>query len=167
VYSQEKVCYRLEQAKVRLAIESKVKEGTQRMLEAVKQGPETPDSSLKLKECESKIKECQSKIYLLEISRKRYESVCINPEALKQSDSFLDLEKLNKGDKVKELMSGKLKCKFISATGLPGKKSSKTSVFATLSIDNQQKRKTRATHGVWNEDLNVLLDKARNFSLRE
>lgn len=160
--------FRLQQARNRLAIEMKVKEGTQRMLDAICERPDNPEKLLKMKELETKIKECKSKIFLLEISRKRYESVCVSSDMIKQVDSVIELDKLVGAKKDKEnerLLSGKLKIKFFSAMGLPGKKSTKTSVYATVSVDNHQTRKTKASTGTWNEDLSINIIQADEIEI--
>ncbi|KAI8912703.1 protein kinase C1 [Gorgonomyces haynaldii] len=155
-YNQEKVRYRLQQAITRLNIERRVLEGTQRMLDATQEG----DSKIK-DATQEKLKDCEAKVFLLELSRKRYESIALVDTPSSQGSDLTESTHAQKGG-----YTGRFKVKIISASGLPGKKSSKSSVFVTLQIDNNQKGKTRSSNtNSWTDEFIVQVERANDVEL--
>lgn len=189
-YTQDKVRYRLQQASVRTVYERKVMETNLKVIELMGLDDLSPiDYSARLKPLSKTVSECKSKLLLLDLSRKRYESIntpsdsksavakFVEPTgsnmgyAINLNDNSVDALDTNDVPDFSRLtiepnpsnkkipMSGKFKCKILSATGLPGKKSSKTNVYVTVAFDGAIKMKSRnSSNGTWNDDISILLE---------
>lgn len=120
------------------------------MLEAL-----ADSNSAKIDECNAKLAECESRLYLLAQSEKSYQAVT--------SDEDGDNLVIAHSDE--KIVPGKLTCKIISATGLSGKKSSKSSTFATIQVDHVQKAHTRPGSGTWGETFTIGLDRSSDIEI--
>ncbi|KAJ3112164.1 Serine/threonine kinase [Physocladia obscura] len=165
ILSPQKVKYKLAEVEAKLAIEQRVKTGTERMFQVMKQQATAAsykdDRQLQVGE---KLVECQTKVALLAKSRQKYKGLDLddgNLLVLAQDESPVNQYKISKRPQ-----SGKLQIKVIAVNGLPPKKSPKSEVYVTFKVDGMVKGQTKfSPTNKFFEDFEIIVEKALEIEI--
>jgi hypothetical protein len=151
----------------KLDIEDRVKEGTQRMIEATEtqSQPETRKTKMDL---DVKMIECIAKIYILQKALFQYQGLELlksDQQGLNYHIGIYTLETLRFPSSKRTPLNAILTINVNSITAIQGKKSSKTELFVVVRVDNAPKAFTRHSKSNWNEDLILSLEKAHEIEI--
>ncbi|KAI8927990.1 hypothetical protein BC831DRAFT_450572 [Entophlyctis helioformis] len=125
-------------------------------------------------EVEDKMGEAISKVNILTKAVQRYEGLYVDDEGSVDTDPAAVDEMAGVGSLPsastpgvgsRPALSGKLIIRPLVALGLPGKKSSKTDLYVIVSIDNNQRAKSRTSRGKWSDELVVSVVKGSEVEL--
>lgn len=184
--SNEKITYKLKEIKWKLAIETKVKAGTEKLFATInRQQPEEQDKK-RVEEIQDKLLESSGKVACLNKALQRYQGLLLGDEGqvLKEAEKTEEdlteetnddheddkstsnlLAKVSAGSR-RIPVTGKFLLRVITATNLPGRKSHKSDSFCVIKIDDTPRGKTRSSrHSKWNEDFNIQIDKASDVEI--
>ncbi|KAJ3149573.1 Serine/threonine kinase [Geranomyces variabilis] len=171
--TSEKVKYKLQEVRLKLEIEQKVKAGTERMREAMGgAAAAASDGDTKRKvEVDEKYQESNAKVAILQKAQQRYQGLSLNEE--KQAPQSTDVEDAQQQTSeslfapktLRRPANGKLKVRLTAATALPGRKSAKSETYAVIRLDGVQRAKTKPSRGKWNEEFEIKLDKAQEVEI--
>ncbi|KAJ3118144.1 Serine/threonine kinase [Phlyctochytrium bullatum] len=146
--TSEKVKFRLKEVRHKLDTETKVKAGTDNLVQALSRGPPTAETQKKLADLREQLNDAQFRITALTKAEHRYASLFIATG--EDDDTLMD---------VRVKVSGRLKLRLIGATNLPGRTGKESEVYAVLKVDGTPKATTRAKPLRWDESFELSMDK--------
>ncbi|KAJ3346407.1 Serine/threonine kinase [Kappamyces sp. JEL0680] len=162
--TRDKVQYLIEEMQRKLEIEDRVREGTQRMIEATEMHSHAEAKKTKL-DLDRKMAECVAKIFILQKALVQYQGLDL-PKAGNSGSLVALMPAVPKfAISKREALSAKFTINVNAITALPGKKSSKTELFVLIRVDNTPKAVSRSSKSSWDEDLILYLEKAHEIEI--
>ncbi|KAJ3166445.1 Serine/threonine kinase [Geranomyces variabilis] len=151
----EKVKYRLKEVRHKLAVEQKVKAGTENMVKALSIGPSASQDPTVMGELMDKIAEANAKTAFLQKAEHKYSGLTVVEE--EEEEGYLADVRMKK--------TGRLRAKIIGATNLPGRRSAKDEIMAIVRVDGVIKHETKPTRNQWQETIDIQVDKAQEVEI--
>ncbi|KAJ3150499.1 Serine/threonine kinase [Geranomyces michiganensis] len=151
----EKVKYRLKEVRHKLAVEQKVKAGTENMVKALSVGPSASQDPTVMGELMDKIAEANAKTAFLHKAEHKYSGLTVVED--EEEEGYLADVRLKK--------TGRLRAKIIGATNLPGRRSAKDEIMAIVRVDGVIKHETKPTRTQWQETIDIQVDKAQEVEI--
>ncbi|KAI8588262.1 kinase-like domain-containing protein [Geranomyces variabilis] len=151
----EKVKYRLKEVRHKLAVEQKVKAGTENMVKALSIGPSASQDPTVMGELMDKIAEANAKTAFLQKAEHKYSGLTVVED--EEEEGYLADVRMKK--------TGRLRAKIIGATNLPGRRSAKDEIMAIVRVDGVIKHETKPTRNQWQETIDIQVDKAQEVEI--
>ncbi|KAJ3393353.1 hypothetical protein HDU84_002148 [Entophlyctis sp. JEL0112] len=139
----EKVKFKLSEIETKLGIEEKVRAGTERMYQVMKQQLQSPKGFTDPREQEiyEKLLECQTKVNLLKKSKQRYKGLDLEDAVtLHTSEGESPTHQYKAG---KRPQSGKLHIRILAAQVLPPKRQTTAETYVVVKVDGAVKAQTK------------------------
>ncbi|KAJ3022317.1 Serine/threonine kinase [Thoreauomyces humboldtii] len=153
--TSEKIKYRLKEVRHKLAVEQKVKAGTENMVKAISGGPSASQDPAVMGELMDKIAEANAKLAFLQKADHKYAGLCVADD--EEEEGYLADVRMRK--------TGRLRAKIVGATNLPGRRSSKDEIMAVVRVDGVIKHETKPTRTQWQEYIDIQVDKAQEVEI--
>ncbi|TPX32251.1 hypothetical protein SmJEL517_g04588 [Synchytrium microbalum] len=188
-YTTQKVRYKLQEVRSKLEIEQRVREGTEKMSQAL---ANTPNADQRLKdEAAAKMSECAAKVMFLSEAEKRYKGLYVDTEttdspsesnAILQGSSSSYSNILSSSESTvspvgsapgtphsarapRFTLTGHLRLRILTASNIPGRRSPNTQMFVVVRVDGVERAQTKTTRKDWNEDFDIPIDRSHDVEI--
>ncbi|KAJ3304883.1 Serine/threonine kinase [Kappamyces sp. JEL0829] len=152
----EKVAFRLKETSVKLDFESRVKSGSENMINAfVKSGDVDPKRQ---QELEAQLSASKAKEQLLIKAKNRYAQLHV----VQDEDVADEVVTHDTGGR----KTGRLKLKLVEAVNITGRKSLKDEIICQVSIDGVVKFQSKPSKGKWDEQTDIQVDRGLELEIK-
>ena len=151
-----KVAYRLKETSLKLDFESRVKSGSENMINAFVQSRDVDVK--RQQELESQLAASKAKEQILIKAKNRYKQLHVGVDDDTQ-DALLQNDTTGR-------MTGRLKLKLIEAVNITGRKSLKDDIVCVISVDGIAKVTTKPTKAKWDEIVDIQIDRGQELEFK-
>ncbi|TPX41285.1 hypothetical protein SeMB42_g05627 [Synchytrium endobioticum] len=183
-YTTPKVKYKLQEVRSKLEIEQRVRDGTEKMNQAL---ANTPNADQRLKdEAAAKMSECAAKVMFLKNAAERYKGLYVDTETSNTSSeantvsigaSSGNLHPSSSSEALsspgtpsstrsaRHTLTGHLRLRILTAVNVPGRRTPNTQLFVVVRVDGVARAQTKTSRKDWNEDFDISVDRNQDMEI--